>query len=153
MSIRFVDYPLAPWPVLEEGIHKLGLEEFREIFVFNPHRRKQYEGLLDAMKALKQAGCTKVYIDGSYVTRKPLPGDYDACWDAIGVDQAKLDTVFLDFSNGRQSQKTKFEGEFFPAQCFADSQQTPYTEFFQREKHSGEKKGIVLLELDGNLGS
>ncbi|EOX3949973.1 hypothetical protein ACNUCD_004976 [Vibrio alginolyticus] len=121
--------------------------------MFNPHRRKQFDGLIDAMKALKQAGCSKIYIDGSYVTKKPTPGDYDACWDAGNVDPSKLDAVFLDFSDGRASQKAKYEGEFFPAHCFADNKQTPYTEFFQQEKHSGCRKGIVLLELSDELDS
>ncbi|ANQ25166.1 hypothetical protein BA894_01300 [Vibrio natriegens] len=153
MSICFTDIPLAPWPVLQEGVHQLSLEEFREVFVFNPHRRKQFEGLVYAMKALKQAGCTKVYIDGSYVTKKPTPGDYDACWDVENVDPDKLDKVFLDFDNGRASQKAKYEGEFFPAHWAADSEKTSYKEFFQKEKHSGGRKGIVLLELGDELDS
>ena len=153
MSIEFTQIPLAPWPVLQEGIHKLSLDEFQEIFAFNQHRRKQFEGLVDAMKALKKAGCSKVYIDGSYVTKKPIPGDYDACWDGESVNIEELDIVFLDFTNGRASQKAKYEGEFFPAQCFADHNQTSYREFFQQEKHSGGRKGIVLLELNDELNS
>lgn len=153
MSICFTEIPLAPWPVLQEGVHKLSLKEFQEVFVFNPHRRKQFIGLVNAMKALKQAGCSKVYIDGSYVTKKPLPGDYDACWDVTNVNPDKLDAVFLDFTNKRASQKAKYEGEFFPAHIFADGKQTPYIEFFQIEKHSGERKGIVLIELSDELDS
>lgn len=151
MSISFHEIPLAPWPVLTEGIHKLDIHEFGEIFAFNPHRRKQFNGLVLAMKALKHAGCSKVYIDGSYVTKKPIPGDYDACWDVTNVNQYKLEPVFLDFSNGRASQKAKYEGEFFPAQFHADNLGTPYMEFFQQEKHSGLRKGIVLLELNSEF--
>ncbi|MGI2228253.1 DUF6932 family protein [Shewanella frigidimarina] len=149
MSVTFIDLPKAPWPVLKEGIHTLSIEEFRDIFVFNPHRRKQFYGLLDAIESLKQAGCSNLYIDGSYVTQKPLPGDYDACWDASNVDIDKLDSVFLEFENGRKAQKQRYEGEFFPAHWPADrTRTTSYLSFFQREKHSGSQKGIVLLKLD-----
>lgn len=154
MSVTFIKPPKAPWPVLEEGIHTLSIKEFSDIFVFNPHRRKQFDGLLDAIKSLKQAGCTNLFIDGSYVTQKPLPGDYDACWDVNNVDLDKLDSVFLSFENGRKAQKDKYEGEFFPAQGFADHAQTvQYIHFFQREKHSGTQKGIVLLKLDDVVDS
>lgn len=73
MAIKFVDLPGAPWNVLEEGIHSLSLEEFKDIFATNQHRRKQFDGLVSGLKALKTAGCTKVYIDGSYVTKKIYP--------------------------------------------------------------------------------
>jgi len=50
--------------------------------------------------ALTKAGCRRVYLDGSFVTSKPEPGDYDACWDIAGVDVEVPDSVFLDFSRG-----------------------------------------------------
>ncbi|MFM2667154.1 hypothetical protein AAFX24_20405 [Vibrio mediterranei] len=151
MPVNFIDIPLAPWAVLQEGIHNLSLDEFEELFVFNPHRRKQFYGLVEAMKALKYAGCSRLYIDGSYVTKKPYPGDYDACWDVDNVQRDRLDDVFLEFSNGRAQQKEKYEGEFFPAQWNADNKPTRYIDFFQKEKHSGGQKGIVLLNLEDIL--
>ena len=48
-----------------------------------------------------------MYIDGSFVTVKLEPRDYDACWDIDGVNVEALDSVFLDFSKGRRAQKRK----------------------------------------------
>jgi hypothetical protein len=65
---------------------------------------------------LRKAGCRLVYLDGSFVTRKRNPADFDACWDVQNVDDAELDPVFWDFSRGRAAQKQRFLGELFPAQ-------------------------------------
>ena len=36
-----------------------------------------------------------VYVDGSFVTEKETPGDFDACWEMDGIDPIKLDPIFL----------------------------------------------------------
>ncbi len=38
-------------------------------------------GLGAAMENLKTAGCRTVYLDGSFVTSKDIPDDYNACWE------------------------------------------------------------------------
>jgi hypothetical protein len=57
---------------------------------------------------------TGFFLDGSFVTAKPLPVDYDACWDPAGINPAKLDPVFSDFSNKRQAQKDEVQGGILP---------------------------------------
>jgi hypothetical protein len=99
------------------------------------------------LEALKKAGSRRVYIDGSFVTAKPEPGDYDACWDIDGVDVEGLDSVFLDFSGGRAAQKRKYFGEFFPAQMPEGASGRAFLEFFQTDKETGRPKGIVGLNL------
>ena len=47
-------------------------------------------GLRAALVNLKGAGCQTAYINGSFVTRKELPNDYDACWEETGVDPEAL---------------------------------------------------------------
>ncbi|MCL1047014.1 hypothetical protein L2737_17075 [Shewanella electrodiphila] len=145
---NFVSYENAPFDVLEEGVHDLSLPEFRRLFVYNPLREKQFLGLVEAMKNLRDAGCSTIYIDGSYVTQKAHPGDFDACVDYSGVDLQVLDPVFRNFDNQRQAQKDKYEGEFFPHLGKADSVGTLFLDFFQNEKHSGKRKGIVKLDLN-----
>jgi hypothetical protein len=88
----------APWDVLPPGVHRATLAEVATIFARNAKRRLLYEGLLLAATALRMAGCGKLYLDGSYVTAKTVPADYDGCWDPAGMDRAKLDPVFLDFN-------------------------------------------------------
>ena len=67
-------------------------------------------GLKDVMTNLKDAGCRTVYIDGSFVTGKEIPGDFDACWEEEGVDPIILDPVLLTFDAGRATQKAKYHG-------------------------------------------
>ena len=70
-------------------------------------------GLREAMQSLKNAGCRTVYIDGSFVTDKEIPGDFDACWEEAWVDPLKLDPVLLTFADGRAAQKAKYLGSCF----------------------------------------
>ena len=60
-------------------------------------------------------------VDGSFVTSKAVPGDFDGCWDHDGVDFDVLDPVLLDFEGHRETQKAKFEGEMFIAATPADA--------------------------------
>jgi len=138
--------PDAPFKVLPAGIHHTSLAEVQEHFAYNKQRRLQFNGLLTAIRCLHVAGCSLLYLDGSYVTAKPIPGDYDGCWDPTGVDPNILDSVLLDFSNGRSAQKAKFLGELFPSTATNTPDET-FVEFFQTEKYSGKRKGILSLPI------
>ena len=105
------------------------------------------EGLRQALLLLKRAGCRRVYLDGSFVTTKPNPGDIDVCWTIAGVDPEVLDAVFLDFSQSRARQKARFLCEFFPADLPEGLTGKTFLEFFQRDKTTGLPKGIVTLNL------
>jgi hypothetical protein len=100
-----------------------------------------------ALDSLKAAGCQTAYVDGSFVTGKEVPRDFDACWDTAGVDATALDPVLLIFSSQRAAQKAKFGGELFPASIAADPQGQTFLEFFQIDKDSGRAKGIIGLDL------
>jgi hypothetical protein len=136
----------APWDVLPPGVHPATLAEVATTFATNAKRRLLYDGLRLAAMALRIAGCGKLYLDGSYVTAKAVPEDYDGCWDPTGMDPAKLDPVFLDFTNKRQAMKKKFGGEFFPSSAPNTPTQT-FLDLFQIEKFTGQAKGILLIVL------
>ena len=104
-------------------------------------------GLKDAITNLKDAGCRTVYIDGSFVTGKEILGDFDACWEAEGVNPVILDPVLLTFEDGRAKQKAKYLGELFPASFPADDDGFSFLEFFQTDKETGKRKGIVAINL------
>ena len=101
------------------------------------------------MESLRNAGCQTTYLDGSFVSSKLEPGDFDACWDEEGVDLDKLDPVLLIFDDRRAAQKAKFGGEFFPAGWPADERDRVFLNFFQIDKDTGAKKGIVALDIGG----
>lgn len=108
-----------------------------ERFGWNPRRRQ----LLDGLAA---AGCRRIWRNGSFVTAKEEPGDFDACWDTTGVDLAALDPVLMDFSAGRAAQKARFGGELLPNVIEAGSG-LRCAEFFRNDRDTG-RTGIVVMQ-------
>ena len=147
MIPELITQPGSPWPVLSPGIHPADLTSIENRFASNKWRRDLFSGLVEASKSLAYAGCQHLYLDGSFVTGKPKPGDYDVCWAPHGVDHQLLDPVFKDFSDNRNAQKAKYGGEFFPSSDKADSVGRTFLEFFQLDRFSGEQKGIILVNL------
>ena len=132
--------------LLPPGVHTARWSEVVSRFGTNAHRLKLLKGLQRALQALRAAGCRTVYIDGSFVTAKKVPGDFDGCWDLGFVDPDLLDPILLTFDVGRRTQKQKYFGELFPAEMDAVVGQS-FLEFFQTDKTTGEPKGIVKLDL------
>lgn len=103
--------------------------------------------MAQAIRALRRAGCKAVYVDGSFATRKEIPGDYAALWDERGVDVKELDPTFLDFRFARKAQKEKYLGEWFPMHQSADPYGTLFIEFFQLDR-GNQPKGIIRMDLE-----
>ena len=138
---------LQPDGNLPAGIHTATFAEMRARFGRTRRRRELVGGLHAALTALKNAGCATAYVDGSFVTSKVRPNDFDGCWDATGVDATLLDPVLLTFDNGRAAQKQKYGGEFFPAHLLASPVGPAYLDFFQKDRASGAPKGIIAIDL------
>jgi hypothetical protein len=64
------------------------------------------------------------------------------------VDPVKLDPVLLTFDAGRATQKAKYYGELFPAQTVEGGSGNTFLEFFQVDRNSGERKGIIRIDLE-----
>ena len=134
---------------LPPGVHWATWEEINVRFGGTNWRRTLLTGLRAAADQLKLAGCQTIYLDGSFVTAKPEPGDFDGCWEEAGVHVQKLDPVLRTFAGGRAAQKAKFGGEFFPASLEASPDGEVFLDFFQIDKETGARKGIVALDLRG----
>lgn len=134
---------------LPPGVHVATWDEITARFGGTSWRTRLLDGLRGALASLKEAGCAVAYVDGSFVTAKSEPGDFDACWDEHGVDPEMLDPVLLDFTNKRAAQKAKFSGELFPATSFADFAGTSFLQFFQTDRATGDQKGIIAIDLKG----
>jgi hypothetical protein len=78
--------PFEPTGKLPAEIHEVTWKELPSRLGFTPRRVRLLAGLRSALSLLKQAGCRQVYIDGSFVTTKPHPGDVDVCWAVAGVN-------------------------------------------------------------------
>ncbi len=125
-------------------VHEASLAEVEARYATNDHRKRLFNGLKRAVRALRDAGCTAVFLNGGFVGENPKPDDFDACWVPFGVNPAKLDPVLLDFSNKRAAQKKKYSGELFPSTADA-GQGVFFFEYFQRDKYTGKPKGIIRL--------
>jgi hypothetical protein len=141
--------------LLPPGIHWSIWSEIAARFGTNEHRRVLLGGLRKGIQFLGTAGCKRLFIDGSFVTRKEIPADYDVCWDTEGVDLATLrdlEPAFVSFANGRALQKTRLFGEFFPAASAAEVAPPfrTFLNFFQQDKITGLTKGIVGYRMDVN---
>jgi len=137
------------WKVLPPGVHDATLEQVEARFASSDHRKRLFAGFKEGVIALHKAGCQKFFLDGSFITGKPIPCDFDVCWDPMGVDVSKLNPVFLDFFDSRKKQRECFRGEFFPASCLANGRHF-FLDFFQIDKYTGNAKGIICLRFSKN---
>ena len=128
------------------GIHWATWEELVVRFGITSYRRRLLTGMRAAIESLRLAGCPTVYVDGSFVTTKYAPNDFDCCWEINGVDAALLDPILLLFDPNTDAQKAKFYGELFPNITETNTGST-FLEFFQVDKENGKPKGIIALDL------
>jgi Family of unknown function (DUF6932) len=133
---------------LPPGIHCATWTEIVTRYATSTHRRDLLDGLLDALRSLKAAGCRTAYLDGSFVTSEIRPGDFDVCWESGDVDLGRLDPELRDFSDRRAAQKARYHGELFPAEWPAQTDGTTFLDYFQRDR-SGQAKGVVAIDLVG----
>jgi hypothetical protein len=138
--------PFNRYGLLPRGIHNAHWAEFAKRLGWNAHRQELLAGMKVGLVLLRDAGAEIAYVDGSFVTAKDVPEDFDVCWAIEGVKRSLLDPVFLAFENQRAAQKARFKGEFLPAWSDADGMRT-YLEFFQIDKESGRRKGIIALDV------
>lgn len=130
--------------LLPQGVHASDWSEVTMRFGWNAHRASLLLGLADGMSVLRSAGCERLWLDGSFVTQKELPNDYDACWAPDNVDPLRLDQVLLNLQPGdRAAIKSKYLGDLLIAGLELGSGLT-FVEFFQLTR-DGKPKGIVLL--------
>lgn len=135
---------------LPPGVHEADWIEVVQRFNWTGRRRELLVGLEAALEPLREAGCSRVFVNGSFVTSKDEPGDIDVAWDPSDVDVDRLleiEPVFADFANRRAAQKAKFGCEFFPSSLSADLVGNTFLQFFQIDKDTESPKGIVALNL------
>ncbi|MDT8447451.1 MAG: hypothetical protein RRB13_11220 [bacterium] len=129
---------------LPPGKHLATFEEVKDRFGGNARRIWLLEGLARLLEELKKGDCLQVWLDGSFVTSKETPGDYDLCWDIYGVDLAKIDDrLFL--GSKRSERKEIYRGDIFANQIEGGSGK-PFEEFFQLDR-DGNPKGILVIRL------
>ena len=133
---------------LPTGVHFCEWEEFVERFGTNALRLRLMRGLQMAMEQLKAAGCRTIYINGSFVTIKADPGDFDACWDRedVDIDYLRIHAPRLLNHYDRAEQKAKYRGELFPSDQPIGNYGMDSFELFQRDRKQN-RKGIIAIDL------
>ena len=132
---------------LPPGEHVAAWDEVVDRFGWTERRRRLLDGLADAIELLAEAGCRRIWLNGSFVTAKDEPGDFDCVWSPTGVDRAAIErsaVELLDLSNHRAAQKARFGGEFLPNIVEAASGRR-FAQFFQSDR-DGTLKGIVVID-------
>jgi len=134
---------------LPPGIHHATWTEIVTRYATSTHRRDLLDGLLDALRSLKTAGCRVAYLDGSFVTTKEHPRDFDACWESAEVVFNRLDPELQDFSDKCAAQKARYGGELYPADWPAQADGATFRDLFQRDRITEQPKGIISIDLTG----
>ncbi|MBV9281512.1 MAG: hypothetical protein JOZ41_15645 [Chloroflexi bacterium] len=131
---------------LPPGEHEATWAEVARRFGTTAQRQQLLQGLRSALDALARAGCRRVWLNGSFVTAKETPQDFDLCWDRSGVEAHLLDPVLLDLSNKRAGQHATFGGAVWPADFVVESGNTILTDFQRDYKNNDRPKGIVVID-------
>ncbi|MEP2988035.1 MAG: hypothetical protein ABJN65_10955 [Parasphingorhabdus sp.] len=131
--------------VLPSGIHDATFSEFVTLYVFNEHRSWLLAGLKEACIELRKAGCRQIYVGGSFVTTKSMPGDWDAIWDPANVDPEKLDKILYD-EKLEAERALRFRGDLLLGKA-RDVATCPHVELFSTTR-SGFPTGLIRLKLN-----
>lgn len=133
---------------LPPGIFFCDWDELIEKFGYNIRRQTLMRGMEEVLTQLKNAGCRTAYLNGSFVTIKSKPKDFDLCWDAddvVDIDYLRKNApIILNFYNSN-AQKTRYGGEIYPSDCPVNESVTSL-EFFQRDREEN-RKGIIAINL------
>lgn len=132
--------------LLPPGVHDATLVEIGQRLCFTGRRVRIFAGLRLAYEDLSYAGCRGAYLNGSFVTSEPLPGDFDLCFDTAGVELGRLHPVLQMIRPPRTAQHIRYSGDILPNVTEASSGM-PMVDYFQNDKIGGGRKGIIFIRL------
>jgi hypothetical protein len=145
------DIPEFIGQVLPKGVWPTTWERFVDRFGYNPIRRRRIEGLQKLIRILRTAGCPVIFIDGSFVTKKPDPGDIDCCWyrsETIQRNLGQRNPLLLEGTpTARERQKILYSCEVFPHDAVERDSRLSFLNYFQKDKR-GKPKGIIVISTE-----
>ena len=131
---------------LPEGLHAATWDEVRNRFGGSERRENLLDGIHRALIALAEAVCQRFYLDGSFVTSKREPADWDGCYDDTACAEDVLTLAFyMDVSEFPRFQKRRYGGELYPALWEALGQGMTFLDLFQM-RHERRPTGIVMID-------
>ena len=127
------------------------MAEITKRFGFTPRRRWLLRGLRKAVDAFRAAGIEEIFIDGSFCSAKPDPGDVDGYWvepdaqvyDRIDPYWTDFEMVFVPHSRKRKWRMWADHGlEFFIHPVMRASVEAGFPEFFRHDR-DGRQQGVI----------
>lgn len=136
---------VEPTGYLPPGRHEATWLELADRLATNTHRRILTAMLLEGLQALREAGCNRVWVNGSYVTDRERPGDVDVLYDAWGVRPKDLHPYFrTETTQTRKDRKETFGGDYLAV--YDDELDGALIVHFQTDR-ADIPKGIIQLSL------
>ncbi len=138
---------------LPPGDHQATLDEIKRHLGFTPRRRWLLRGLRAAVEALWRAGIEEIYIDGSFCTEKPDPGDVDGYWVEPDPDvYDRIDPYWIDFTPVFVQTAGKWRWrmwadhgvELFIHPAMQASAEEGFPEFFRHDRE-GHPRGVIRV--------
>ena len=138
---------------LPPGDHRTTLEELRKGLGFTPRRRWLLKGLRSAVEAFWKAGIEEIYIDGSFCTEKPDPGDVDGYWVEPDLDvYDRIDPYWIDFTpvfvpvagKWRCRMWADHGVDFFIHPAMQATPEEDFPEFFRHDRE-GRPRGVIRV--------
>jgi hypothetical protein len=126
------------------GIHTVTLAEVKDKFAYNAKRIALFAGLNRVVGILSEAKCPEVFLDGSYITQKEEPGDYDLCFEPTGLQPTEPLRALLA---AKENRKAEYLGDIF-----ARLPEPPYhhdhvTDWQKDGRNDDVIKGILRINL------
>lgn len=140
---------------LPPGVHPATWSQMVDRFGHTPERRVILDNMRLAVSDLKEAGAKRIYVGGSLVTKKPVPGDFDLGWLSNGVaESARARPEFNVYGS-----KSKYGGDIFQNVIFGahygkavpGGAAKPIQDFLRHNMRVGKDVGVILLDLSAPL--
>ena len=138
---------------LPPGDYRATLQEIAERLGFTPRRRWLLKGLRAAVEAFWVAGVEEIYVDGSFCSEKPDPGDIDGYW--VEPDPGvydRIDPYWIDLDPILVPQMRKWKWrmwvdhgvEFFIHPAMLAKADLAFPQFFRQDR-DGQPRGVIRV--------
>lgn len=134
--------PFNNYGCLPPGIHVATMEAIRKRFAYNPKRKQLFFRFQSVVAMLASSDCPEVFLNGSFITSKEEPNDYDMCWEPCGIKATKEVRILLQ---NPQNLKQQFLGDIRP-RIPSPPYQIDLVDHWQTDA-GGEAKGIIRINL------
>lgn len=139
--------------LLPVGEHEMKWRKVCELFGTTIHRKYLLELLHSVCIVLREAGVAKIWLNGSFVTSKERPNDYDLSYVLTEEIFAKLPDDPFKQEKADTLIKGQYAGDIKaePMSCGATYHQDLFPNVIGHSHNGkpieGEKKGIIILIL------